>query len=95
MQSSPLPFKNLSFPINHLHESPGWNPLLPWPRGTLQNRPYCLPIAGYPFDESCRKRGRKGAVAELIVEYAVLDIRDLVISGSELGGGQPEERILP
>jgi hypothetical protein len=34
-------------------------------------------------------------VAELIVEYAVLDIRDLVISGSELGGGQPEERILP
>lgn len=62
-----------------------------FPRG----RRTFLPISEYPFDESCRKRGRKGAVVELTVEYSVPDIRDLVTSVSELGGGLPEQRIWP
>ena len=62
-----------------------------FPRG----RRTFLPIAEYPFEESRRKRGRKGAVVELTVEYSVPDIRDLVISVSELGGGLPEQRIWP
>jgi hypothetical protein len=28
--SSPPPFENLSFPANHLRESPGWKPLPKW-----------------------------------------------------------------
>ena len=62
-----------------------------FPRG----RRTFLPIAEYPFEESRRKRGRKGAVVELTVEYSVPDIRDLVISVSELGGSLPEQRIWP
>lgn len=62
-----------------------------FPRG----RTTFLPISKYPFDESRRKRGRKGAVVELAVEYSVPDIRDLVISVSELGGDRPEQRIWP
>src|ERR1043166_590052 len=37
-------------------------------------------IADYPFEERRRTRGRKGAIAELVVEYSVPDIRDMVIS---------------
>ncbi len=54
-----------------------------------------LPIGEYPFDESRRKRGRKRAVVELTVDYSVPDIRDVVITVSELGGGQPEQQIWP
>ena len=62
-----------------------------FPRG----RNTFLPISEYPFDEFRRKRGPKNAVVELAVEYSVPDIRDLVISVSELGGGLPERRIWP
>lgn len=62
-----------------------------WPRG----RSSFLPISDYPFDELRRKRGRTKAVAELTVEYSVPDIRELVISVSELGGGPPEQRLWP
>jgi hypothetical protein len=54
-----------------------------------------LPVSEYPFDEWRRKRGRKKAVVELAVHYAVPDIRDLVVSVSELGGSLPEQRIWP
>jgi Family of unknown function (DUF7002) len=37
-------------------------------------------IADYPFEERRKTRGRKGAIAELVVEYSVPDIRDMVIS---------------
>ena len=37
-------------------------------------------IADYPFDERRRTRGRKGAIAELVVEYSVPDIRKMVVS---------------
>jgi hypothetical protein len=62
-----------------------------FPRG----RGTFLPIADYPFEESKKKRGRKGAVVELCIEYSVPDVRDLVIAVSELGGGAPEQRIWP
>jgi hypothetical protein len=60
-----------------------------WPRG----RNSFLPPSEYPFDEFRRKRGRKNAVVELAVEYSVPDIRNLVLSVSELGGGLPERKI--
>ena len=47
------------------------------------------------FEELRRKRGRRNAVVELAVEYAVPDIRDLVVRVSELGGGRPDETIWP
>jgi hypothetical protein len=62
-----------------------------WPRGSTS----FLPLSEYPFDDFRRKRGRKNAVAELTVEYSVPDIRELVISVSELGGELPEQRIWP
>jgi hypothetical protein len=49
----------------------------------------------YPFEDFRRKRGRKNAVAELSVDYSVPDIRDFVISVSELGGGRPDRKIWP
>lgn len=61
------------------------------PRGTTS----FLSAAEYPFDELRKKRGRKNAVVELTVEHSVPDIRDLVISVSELGGGLPETQIWP
>lgn len=62
-----------------------------WPRG----RRSFLPPSEYPFQELRKKRGPKNAVVELTVEHSVPDIRDLVISVSELGGGLPEESIWP
>ena len=62
-----------------------------FPRG----RRTFLPISDYPFDESRKKRGRRNAVVELAVEYSVPDIRDIVISVSELGGALTEQRIWP
>jgi hypothetical protein len=62
-----------------------------FPRG----RSTFLPLSEYPFDELRRKRGRKKAVVELAVEYSILDISDLVVSVSELGGGLPEENLWP
>jgi hypothetical protein len=52
-----------------------------------------LPLAEYPFNERRRKRGRKHAVVELTVEYAVEDIRDLTIRASEIGGGRPDSEL--
>ena len=37
-------------------------------------------IADYPFEERRKTRGRKGAVAELVVDYSVPDIGEMVIS---------------
>lgn len=54
-----------------------------------------LPMKDYPFEDFRRKRGRKNAVAELSVDYSVPDIRDFVISVSELGGGRPDRKIWP
>uniref|UniRef100_Q01T18 Uncharacterized protein n=1 Tax=Solibacter usitatus (strain Ellin6076) TaxID=234267 RepID=Q01T18_SOLUE len=62
-----------------------------WPRG----RSSFLPMAEYPFEELRKKRGRKKAVVELTVEHSVPDIRDLVISVSELGGAIPERTVWP
>lgn len=62
-----------------------------WPRG----RRSFLPPSEYPFEELRKKRSRKNAVVELTVEHSVPDIRDLLISVSELGGGLPEESIWP
>ena len=62
-----------------------------WPRG----RSSFLPPSEYPFHELRGKRGRNNAVVELTVEYSVPDIRDFVISVSELGGGFAEQQIWP
>jgi hypothetical protein len=55
----------------------------PHPRG----RDTFLPLSQYPF-ESRKARGRE-PVVELTVEYAVPDIRDLVLRVEETGGGRP------
>ncbi len=62
-----------------------------WPRG----RTSFLPPSEYPFHELRKKRSRKTAVVELTVGHSVPDIREFVISVSELGGGLPEQRIWP
>ena len=57
----------------------------PQPRG----RDTFLPLASYPLEAWERRRGRKHAIVELTVAYAVPDIRDLVVRVEEAGGGQP------
>jgi hypothetical protein len=64
------------------------------PMACPRGRNSFLPISEYPFDDFRRTRGRKNAVVELAVDYSVPDIRDLVISVSELGGGLPDQTIL-
>ena len=69
-----------------LHRHAGRVTLCPINSGsTIYNPPvrgadsFCT-IAAYPFEERRRTRGRKGAIAELVVEYSVPHIRDLAIS---------------
>lgn len=46
-------------------------------------------FAAYPYSTRLRKAGRNNAVVELTVDYAVPDIKDLVLSVEEHGGGKP------
>jgi len=53
------------------------------------------PIADYPFEERRRSRGIEGAIAELVVDYSVPDIRDLVISVEHRLQDRVLERVWP
>jgi len=59
---------------------------MPAPRG----RNTFLPVADYPYDSWRKKRGARGAVVELTVEYAVPDIVECVQTVVLVGGGEPE-----
>jgi len=62
----------------------------PSPRGAAS----FLPLADYPFKKWERARRRVDPVVELAVEYAVPDIRDLVVSVKEVGAGKAPSVLL-
>jgi hypothetical protein len=61
----------------------------PHPRG----RATFLRLPQYPFGEWRKKRPLKDSVVELAVDYAVPDVRELVIEVKESGGGSPDSLI--
>lgn len=61
----------------------------PQPRGKTT----FLPIASYPFDDWMKKRHGKEAIVELAVDYAVLDIAEMVTQVDHMQGRQLLETI--
>jgi hypothetical protein len=49
------------------------------------------PIAGYPFEESRRRRGPRKAIAEVAVDYAVPDIVNHIVGVERRRPGHPPE----
>jgi hypothetical protein len=46
-----------------------------------------LPLSEYPFEDWRRKRAAKDSIIELAIDYSVPDVKDIVISVAESGGG--------
>lgn len=61
----------------------------PQPRGADTFRT----IENYPFDKWKQKRGTEDAVVELVVDYSVLDIADLVVWVEERHGATVKNRL--
>jgi hypothetical protein len=61
----------------------------PHPRGSAT----FLRLPQYPFGEWRKKRPLKDSVVELAVDYAVPDLRELVVEVKESGGGTPDSLI--
>jgi hypothetical protein len=61
----------------------------PHPRGSST----FLRLPQYPFAEWKKKRPLKDAIVELAVDYAVPDVRDMVIEIKESGGGLPDSLV--
>jgi hypothetical protein len=77
---------------NHItlaHINSGSTIYTPQPRGKDTFRS----IAEYPFDYWRRKRSAKDAVVELVVEYAVPDVADVVLRVEERRGENIIERL--
>lgn len=52
-------------------------------------------IGEYPFDAWCRRRNKKNAIAELVVDYSVPDIAAIVLSVEHRKGDRFIERVWP
>ena len=52
-----------------------------------------LPLNKYPLVERRRKYGMKGAVAEITIDYAIPDVRELATLVYEVGGEAPQETL--
>ena len=48
-----------------------------------------VPLADFDYDASRRKRGRHRAIAEVVVDYSVPDVRDLIVSVERWVDGTP------
>jgi hypothetical protein len=66
--------------LSHINSGSALYDPKPRGRGTFQ------PPADYPFAERRKLRGYKDAIAELAVDYAVMDIQDLVIRVDHIKG---------
>jgi hypothetical protein len=72
------------------HMNSGATQPMAFPRG-LQT---FLPIDQYPMAERKAKYGTKGAVAEVVVDYSIPDLRELVLEVYEVGGGQRRQTLV-
>ena len=52
-----------------------------------------VPLAGFDFDASRRRRGRQRAIAEVVVDYSLPDVRDLIVSVERWVDGRPSSVI--
>ena len=48
-----------------------------------------MPLADFDYHASRRKRGRKKAITEVVVDYALPDVRDLIVLVERWVGGVP------
>ena len=58
-------------------------------RAVFRGRDTFVPLGDFDYDASRRKRGPQRAVAEVVVDYAVPDVRDLIVRVERWVDGVP------
>ena len=58
-------------------------------RAVPRGRDTFVPLGDFDYDASKRKRGRQKAIAEVVVDYAVPDVRDLIVRVERWHDGVP------
>ena len=58
-------------------------------RAVPRGRDTFVPLADFDYDASRRKRGPRRAIAEVVVDYAVPDVRDLILRVERRVDGVP------